>query len=81
MQLNRPEFWSSLIRVLNEYVQIDNWVVLVFSHDAVRVISLPEVADSEEVDAFIHRYVKGLYLLFVVWFRASVTATRCWRSS
>ena len=63
MQLDRPEFWSSLIRVLNEYVQIDNWVVLVFSDHAVRVISLPEVADSEEVDAFIHRYVKGLYLL------------------
>ncbi|AMS21178.1 helix-turn-helix transcriptional regulator [Pseudomonas synxantha] len=63
MQLNRPEFWSSLIRVLNEYVQIDNWVVLVFGDHSVRVISLPEVADSEEVDAFIHRYVKGLYLL------------------
>lgn len=55
MQLNRPEFWSSLIRVLNEYVQIDNWVVLVFGDHAVRVISLPEVADSEEIDAFIHR--------------------------
>ena len=52
MQLNRPEFWSSLIRVLNEYVQIDNWVVLVFGDHAVRVISLPEVADSEEIDAF-----------------------------
>ncbi|WP_248750524.1 LuxR C-terminal-related transcriptional regulator [Pseudomonas sp. MWU15-20650] len=63
MQLNRPEFWSSLVRVLNEYVQIDNWVVLVFSDRQVRVISLPEVADSDEVDAFIHRYVKGLYLL------------------
>ena len=37
MQLNRPEFWSSLIRVLNEYVQIDNWVVLVFGDHAVRV--------------------------------------------
>ncbi|CAN2967645.1 hypothetical protein METHPM2_1250009 [Pseudomonas sp. PM2] len=39
MQLNRPEFWSSLIRVLNEYVQIDNWVVLVFGDHAVRVIA------------------------------------------
>lgn len=63
MQLNRPEFWSSLIRVLNEYVQIDNWVVLVFGDQDVRVISLPELADTDEVDAFIHRYVKGLYLL------------------
>ncbi len=25
MQLNRPEFWRSLIRTLNEYVQIDNY--------------------------------------------------------
>ncbi|WP_260958699.1 helix-turn-helix transcriptional regulator [Pseudomonas citri] len=63
MQLNRPEFWSSLIRVLNEYVQIDNWVVLIFCNSQVQVVSLPEVADTEEVDAFIHRYVKGLYVL------------------
>jgi DNA-binding CsgD family transcriptional regulator len=63
MQLNRPEFWSSLIRTLNEYVQIDNWVVLIFSNQQVQVVSLPEVADTEEVDAFIHRYVKGLYML------------------
>jgi DNA-binding CsgD family transcriptional regulator len=63
MQLNRPEFWSSLIRTLNEYVQIDNWVVLIFSNQQVQVVSLPEVADTEEIDAFIHRYVKGLYML------------------
>lgn len=63
MQLNRPEFWSSLIRTLNEYVQIDNWVVLIFSKQHVQVVSLPEIADAEEVDAFIHLYVKGLYLL------------------
>lgn len=31
MQLDRPAFWSSLVRVLNEYVQIDNWVVLIFT--------------------------------------------------
>ncbi|EJM67827.1 response regulator containing a CheY-like receiver domain and an HTH DNA-binding domain [Pseudomonas sp. GM50] len=63
MQLNRPEFWSSLIRTLNEYVKIDNWVVLIFSNQQVTVVSLPEVADTEELDAFIHRYVKGLYML------------------
>ncbi|MCP2073245.1 UNVERIFIED_ORG: DNA-binding CsgD family transcriptional regulator [Pseudomonas lini] len=63
MQLNRPEFWSSLVRTLNEYVQIDNWVVLIFSNQQVQVVSLPEMIDTEEVDAFIHRYVKGLYML------------------
>lgn len=63
MQLNRPEFWSSLIRTLNEYVQVDNWVVLIFSSKQVQVVSLPEVADAEEVDAFTQHYVKGLYLL------------------
>ncbi|MDH1629870.1 helix-turn-helix transcriptional regulator [Pseudomonas mosselii] len=63
MQLDRPAFWSSLVRVLNEYVQIDNWVVLIFTNQQVEVVSLPEVADAEEVNAFIHRYVKGLYLL------------------
>ncbi|MEG2042566.1 MAG: hypothetical protein RR068_15845, partial [Hafnia sp.] len=50
MQLNRPEFWSSLIRMLNEYVQIDNWVVMIFSSQQVQVVSLPEVADTEEID-------------------------------
>lgn len=63
MELNRPAFWSSLVRVLKEYVQIDNWVVLVFSDQHVTVISVPEVADTEEVDALTQRYVKGLYLL------------------
>ena len=63
MELNRPAFWSSLVRVLNEYVQIDNWVVLVFSDQQVNVISFTEVADAEEVDALTQRYLKGLYLL------------------
>lgn len=63
MQLNRPAFWSSLVRVLNEYVPIDNWVVLVFGDQHVQVISVPEVADAEEVDALTQHYVKGLFLL------------------
>jgi hypothetical protein len=63
MQLNRPAFWSSLVRVLKEYVQIDNWVVLIFSDHQVRVVSVTEVADADEVDALTQRYVKGLYLL------------------
>ncbi|WP_409299535.1 LuxR C-terminal-related transcriptional regulator [Pseudomonas sp. KCJK8993] len=62
-QLNRPDFWSSLVRTLNEHVPIDNWVVLIFSDKHVQVVSLPEVADIEEVDAFTQRYIKGLYLL------------------
>ncbi|NWA85657.1 response regulator transcription factor [Pseudomonas sp. D2002] len=63
MELNRPAFWSSLVRVLREYVQIDNWVVLVFSNEQVNVVCVTEVADAEEVDALTERYVKGLYLL------------------
>lgn len=63
MELNRPAFWSSLVRVLNEYVQIDNWVVLVFSNQQVNVVSVTEVADADEVDALTQLYVKGLYLL------------------
>ncbi|MGB3122414.1 MAG: LuxR C-terminal-related transcriptional regulator [Pseudomonas sp.] len=63
MELNRPAFWSSLVRVLKEYVQIDNWVVLVFSDQQVNVICVTEVADAQEVDALTERYVKGLYLL------------------
>ena len=29
--LDRPNFWTSLTRLLGRYVPMDNWVVLIFS--------------------------------------------------
>ncbi|MFP3519293.1 helix-turn-helix transcriptional regulator, partial [Pseudomonas sp. SIMBA_077] len=29
--LDRDNFWSALVRLLQHYVPVDNWVVLVFS--------------------------------------------------
>ncbi len=63
IQLDRPEFWNSLTRLLNEYVQIDNWVVLTFSDQKVQIISFPEHSDNDEYDALTRLYIKGLYLL------------------
>lgn len=62
-KLNRPEFWNSLVRLLNEYSPIDNWVVLVFGNNGVQALCHIETADAEEIDGLINHYVKGLYML------------------
>lgn len=62
-QLDSPEFWSSLVRLLNEHVPVDNWVALIFSSQAVQVICCPDSADEVERDALTHDYVEGLYVL------------------
>lgn len=62
-QLDSPEFWSSIVRLLNEHVPIDNWVALIFSSQQVQVICFPDSADDIEKEALTHDYVKGLYVL------------------
>lgn len=62
-KLNRPEFWNSLVRLLNEYTPVDNWVVLMFDNEGVQAICYPDTADEEEIDGLLNRYVKGLYML------------------
>ncbi|EGH16889.1 LuxR family transcriptional regulator [Pseudomonas savastanoi pv. glycinea str. race 4] len=62
-KLNRPEFWNSLVRLLNEYSPIDNWVVLMFDNEGVQAICYPDTADDGEIDGLLNRYVKGLYIL------------------
>ncbi|WP_017902500.1 helix-turn-helix domain-containing protein [Pseudomonas asplenii] len=63
MHLDRPDFWESLVKTMREYINIDNWAVLVFSHNGAQIVSLPEKADTEELDAFHQLYIKGLFRL------------------
>lgn len=62
--LDKPDFWRILVRIINKYVAIDNWVSLIFSDDAPHVIDFAEkIFESDVPDPLISDYVSGLYLL------------------
>ena len=60
--LDRPGFWLALIRLLDEYVPTDSWVVLLFSDDRPHVLAVNPF-EGEGPDPLYTDYVKGLYLL------------------
>jgi len=60
--LDRPGFWLILIRLLDEYVPMDSWVVLLFSNDRPHVFA-GSPFDGEGPDPLSYGYAKGLYLL------------------
>ncbi|WP_440057853.1 response regulator transcription factor [Pseudomonas fragariae (ex Marin et al. 2024)] len=62
-KLNRPEFWDSLVRVISEYIPVDNWVVLMFDSTGVSIVCFPEMAEDAELDGLTNQYSKGLYQL------------------
>lgn len=63
-QLDKPQFWRSLVRLLNKYVTVDNWAALVFSNDQPHIIDFAEwTAKGCQHDPLVRDYVAGLYLL------------------
>lgn len=63
-QLDQGGFWRALVRRVEEHVQVDNWVALVFSDSRPRVLDFAEAAFlGFEPDPIITDYVTGLYLL------------------
>ncbi|MFJ2336152.1 LuxR C-terminal-related transcriptional regulator [Pseudomonas protegens] len=60
--LDRDNFWSALVRLLQHYVPVDNWVVLVFSGGRPRLLAESPATDGE-ADSLFQDYLKGLYLL------------------
>lgn len=60
--LDRPDFWRSLARLIGRYVQVDNWVVLIFSAGKPQVLAESPAADSDG-DSLFQDYLRGLYLL------------------
>jgi DNA-binding CsgD family transcriptional regulator len=62
-QIVTPNFWGALVRLLNEYVKVDNWVALIFSDTGIEVVSFIEWTDETERDGLLNNYVNGLYML------------------
>ncbi|QLG96730.1 helix-turn-helix transcriptional regulator (plasmid) [Pseudomonas yamanorum] len=63
-ELDQPHFWRALTTHLRGYVPVDNWVALIFSDGAPRILDFAEAAlVGYEPDPLISAYATGLYLL------------------
>jgi DNA-binding CsgD family transcriptional regulator len=60
--LDRPNFWLALVRMVNGYIPVDSWVVLIFSSGRPRVLAECPGKDGGP-DPLFQDYLKGLYLL------------------
>ena len=60
--LDRPGFWLSLVRLLDRYIPVDSWVVLIFSNGRPQVLAECPGKDGGP-DPLFQDYLKGLYLL------------------
>ncbi len=60
--LDRPTFWTSMARLLNRYVPMDNWVVLIFSAGRPQLLAESPGEDGGP-DSLFQDYLRGLYLL------------------
>ncbi len=60
--LDAPDFWTRLVRLLEQYVPFDSWVVLLFSQGRPQVFAECPGADGGP-DPLFQDYLRGLYLL------------------
>lgn len=60
--LDQPNFWSALVRLLNQHVPFDSWVALLFSAGRPQVLAESPAADGAP-DTLFQDYCRGLYLL------------------
>ncbi|AYC33888.1 helix-turn-helix transcriptional regulator [Pseudomonas cavernae] len=60
--LDKPNFWIALVRLLQQYVPSDSWVILLFSRDRPAVFAECPGTDGGP-DPLFQDYLKGLYLL------------------
>lgn len=60
--LDRPNFWLALVRLLDRYIAVDSWVVLIFSAGRPQVLAECPSKDGGP-DPLFQDYLKGLYLL------------------
>jgi len=60
--LDRPGFWLALVRLVDRYIPVDSWVVLIFSNGRPQVLA--ECPGKEGgPDPLFQDYLRGLYLL------------------
>ncbi|WP_426201421.1 response regulator transcription factor [Pseudomonas sp. TWP3-1] len=60
--LDRPDFWLTLVRLLDRHIPVDSWVVLVFGSGRPQVLAECPGKDGGP-DPLFQDYLKGLYLL------------------
>ncbi|PVZ12267.1 MULTISPECIES: response regulator transcription factor [unclassified Pseudomonas] len=60
--LDQPHFWLRLVRLLEQYVEFDSWVALLFSNGRPQVFAASPGEDGGP-DPLFEDYLKGLYLL------------------
>lgn len=60
--LDRPSFWRTLATLLGDFVEVDTWVALLFSHDKPLIFDQSPY-DREGPDPLVSEYANGLYLL------------------
>ncbi|UII72619.1 LuxR C-terminal-related transcriptional regulator [Pseudomonas sp. HN11] len=61
--LDQPNFWAQLVRLLDQYVPSDSWVVLLFSSEH-RPLVFAECPGADGTpDPLFQDYLNGLYLL------------------
>lgn len=61
--IDRPSFWSLLIKTLNDHVAFDSWVALMFAPSEPPVVLAEQPTEDGSEDALFQDYLKGLYLL------------------
>lgn len=61
--LDKPNFWAQLVRLLEQYVTFDSWVVLLFSADQHPQVFAECPGEDGSPDPLFQDYLRGLYLL------------------
>lgn len=61
--LDQPNFWTQLVRLLDQYVRFDSWVVLLFSSEHKPLVFAECPGQDGEPDHLFQDYLNGLYLL------------------
>lgn len=61
--LERPNFWTALVRCLSDAVQFDSWVVLTFRRDGKPEVHAECPGPEDREDELFRDYVNGFYLL------------------
>lgn len=61
--LDKPNFWTQLVRLLDQYVTFDSWVALLFSADQHPQVFAECPGADGSPDQLFQDYLRGLYLL------------------
>lgn len=61
--LDKPNFWTQLVRLLDQYVPFDSWVALLFSANQRPQVFAECPGEDGSPDQLFQDYLRGLYLL------------------